>query len=110
MQYLKQGLLNQTVYNRVTAILKLWEKIAENERTLAGLDQERDKIYKAQQQIQGNMGALGQTGKEGAMRVRYVEQLEATEEQLKALAAQEIALKAENEQLQREVETRLKAL
>lgn len=110
MQYLKQGLLNQTVYNRVTAILKLWEKIAENERTLAGLDQERGKIYKAQQQIQGNMGALGQTGKEGAMRVRYVEQLEATEEQLKALAAQEIALKAENEQLQREVETRLKAL
>ncbi len=110
MQYLNQGLLNQTVYDQVTAILKLWEKIAENERTLAGLDQEREKIYKAQQQIQGNMGALGQTGKEGAMRVRYVEQLEATEEQLKALAAREIALKAENEQLQREVETRLKAL
>lgn len=110
MQYLNQGLLNQTVYDQVTAILKLWEKIAENERTLAGLDQEREKIYKAQQQIQGNMGALGQTGKEGAMRVRYVEQLEATEEQLKALAAQEIALKGENEQLQHEVEARLKAL
>lgn len=110
MQYLNQGLLNQTVYDQVTAILKLWEKIAENERTLAGLDQEREKIYKAQQQIQGNMGALGQTGKEGAMRVRYVEQLEATEEQLKALAAREIALKAENEQLQHEVEARLKAL
>jgi len=56
------------------------------------------------------MGALSQTGKEGAMRARYVEQLEATEEQLKALAQRESALNAEIEQLKKEAEARVLAL
>jgi len=44
------------------------------------------------------------------MRARYVEQLEATEEQLKALAQRESALNAEIEQLKKEAEARVLAL
>jgi hypothetical protein len=109
-RYLRQGLIERAVHDQVAELLKLWEKIADNEEELAQIEKERAKIYKAQQQIQGNMGALSQTGKEGALRARYVAQLEASEEQLKALDQREAALKAEIERLKKESEARVQGL
>jgi hypothetical protein len=109
-RYLKKGLMDRETHDRVAELLRLWEKIAENERRLEETEKERRTIYKAQQQIQGNMGALSQTGKEGALRARYVEQLGASEEQLKALSQREANLKAEIERLKREIEERVEAL
>jgi hypothetical protein len=109
-QYLKQGLLDQAAYDRVAALLKLWNRIADNEKRLKEVEQDRQKIYKAQQQIQGNMAALATTGKEGALRAQYVDQLQASEEQLKALAGREAELAAEIERLKQEIEALLKAL
>lgn len=103
--YLRQGLIERGVHDRVVELLKLWEKVADNERDLVQVDKEREKIYKAQEQIRGNLGALAPTGKEGILRARYLEQLEATEEQLKGLAQRESALKAEIEQLKQDAET-----
>ncbi len=108
--YLKQGLLDRKSHDQAAELLKLWAKIADNELRLAELDKDRQKIYKAQQQIQGNMAALSATGKEGALRTQYVDQLQATEEQLKALSQQEAALKAEIERLKQEVDAKLKVL
>ncbi len=68
------------------------------------------KIYSVQQQIQGNMGALSKTGKEGALRARYVEQLEASELELRALAARESDLQEEIEKLKRQIRGRIQAL
>jgi len=109
-QYLDRGLLNRKDYDQMAELLKLWERVAANEKRLAEVEAERQKIYKAQQQIQGNMGALSTTGKEGALRARYVEQLEASENQLQGLARQESDLQAEIERLKGEIEARLKAL
>ncbi len=94
-QYLKQGLLDARAMAALTELLKLWEAIEDQERELTLVEKEREKIYKAQQQIQGNMGALGQTGKEGALRARYVEQLEGTEGELRALSQRETRAQAE---------------
>ncbi len=109
-RYLRQGLIEPNIHEQAVGLLKLWEKIANNEQSLAQIGKDREQVYKAQQQIQGNMGTLSQTGKEGAMRASYVEKLQATEEQLKALAQQESALKAEIERLKQEIEARLQAL
>jgi hypothetical protein len=108
--YLSQGLIERKTHDRIVELLKLWENIAQNERQIGRLDKEREKIYKAQQQIQGNMGALSQQGKEGALRSRYVTQLEASEEELKALARREADLKKENEQLKARIEKQVQAL
>lgn len=107
--YLQQGLIDQKTMDRVTKLLMLWQNIATYEGKLQECEKERQKIYEAQRQIQGNMGTLAQTGKEGTLRSRYVEQLEGTEEQLKALAQQEANLKAEIERVQREIAERLSA-
>ena len=109
-RYLQQGLLDRDAYDKVTDLMRLWEKIADDEKQLKETDQERQKVYQAQQQIQGNMGALSATGKEGALRTRYVEQLEATEDQLRSFDQQEAELRAAIERAKAEVEERLAAL
>jgi len=107
-RYLQEGLLDRAAYDRVAEILGLIGRITENENKIAEADKERDKIYKAQQQIQGNMGALGATGKEGALRARYVAELETGQDRLQALAAEEAEVKKAIERLQGQLEDKLK--
>jgi hypothetical protein len=109
-RYLEQGLIDRRTHADVAELLKLWEKVADGEEALEKVGQERQKVYKGQQQIQGNMGALSTTGKEGALRARYVDQLAASEDELRKLAQRESELEAEIEQLKAEIEARLKAL
>ncbi len=109
-RYLKQGLLDRKVYDQVSKLLMLFDTIADYEKQLKQLEAERDKIYKAQQQVQGNMQALSQVGKEGALRAKYVEQLEATEAQLRELEKREAELKAAIKQVEDEIAARIKAL
>ena len=109
-EYLRRGLINRDVYEQVSKLLRLWEQIADNERRLQEVDQQRQKIYQAQQQIQGNMGALGTSGREGTLRTRYVDQLEAQEEQLQALSREENEKRAEIERLKAEIEKQVAAL
>jgi hypothetical protein len=108
--YLRRGLLEQSMHDRLAGLLGLWEKIAQAEKRLGELEAERQKIFRAQQQAQGNMGALATTGKEGALRARYVDQLAASEDQLRALDKTESALKEDIERLKAEAETLIKAL
>jgi hypothetical protein len=80
------------------------------EKQLEQLELDRQKIYRAQQQVQGNMGALSTSGKEGTLRARYVEQLEASENALQELGRQETGLKSELEALRAESEKRIREL
>ena len=109
-RYLKQGLMDRNAYDQVVKLLMLYDTIADYEKQLKQLEGERDKIYKAQQQAQGNMQALSQVGKEGALRAKYVEQLEATEAQLRELEKREAELKAAIKQVEDEIAARIKAL
>ena len=109
-RYLRQGLIDQRTHDLVAELLRLWEKINANGQLLGEVERERQKIYQVQEQIRGNLGALSTSGKEGALRVRYVQQLEGTEEQLRALARRETDLKAEGERLKEELEAQIKAL
>jgi hypothetical protein len=109
-RYHRQGLLDRKTHDKAAEVLRLWSQIVSNEQRLKELDAERQNIYAAQQQIQGNMGALSTAGKEGALRAQYVDQLAASEEQLRGIGQQEAALKAEIERLKQEVEAKLRAL
>lgn len=109
-RYLKQGLLRQKDLDRLARLLSLWEQIGNNETRLSELTKERERIYKAQQQIQGNMQALGQAGKEGALRAQYVEQLEQSERELKELGQHETQANAEIDRLRQEIDAQLKQM
>lgn len=109
-RFLRQGLLEQKVFDKLADLLHLWEKLAEHERELAQIDKDREKIFKVQQQIQGNMGALGNTGREGDLRIRYVSELETTEEKLRQMSEKEAYYRSQMEQIEAEIQARLKAL
>jgi hypothetical protein len=109
-RYLRRGLIDRQTHDRIAELLKLQQQIANNERRLKKIEQQRQKIYVAQQQIQGNMNALSNTGKEGSLRARYVEQLEDSEQQLAALAREETQLEQEISRLQQEIEAELDSL
>ena len=89
-RFAKQGLLDKQIPDKAAEVLRLWAKIAETAQRLTTLDADRQKAYKAQQQIQSNMGALATTGKEGVLRTQYVDQLQASEEQLRVLSQQQV--------------------
>ncbi|MGC9332940.1 MAG: hypothetical protein ACP5JJ_02245, partial [Anaerolineae bacterium] len=107
---LQQGLLDRGTHNQIAGLLRLWEQIGDLEKQLQEIEQKRQKIYTAQQQIQGNMAALSTTGKEGTLRARYVDQLESSEEQLRVLASQEAEKQAAIERLKSEIEARIKGM
>lgn len=109
-RYLKQGLLNRRAHDQIAKLLMLYDSLADYAKQLTKIEMARQKIYKSQQQIQGNMGALSQTGKEGALRARYVDQLESTEAQLRDLDKQESAIKSNVVQVERDVQARLKSM
>lgn len=106
-RYLRDGLINRATHDLIAEILRLMENIGDHKTRLAAIDQERQKVYEAQKQIQGNMAALSTSGKEGQMRVQYVARLEATEQSLHTLAQEEAKLQAEIKGLEKEIERRL---
>ena len=108
--YLKQGLLSRRDHGAVSELLALWDKIAAHEQRLEALEKERAKIYKAQEQIQGNMKTLDKTGKEGALRASYVDKLEESERQLQTLGREESTLRAEIAKLNQQIEKKIAAL
>jgi hypothetical protein len=103
-------LLNRETHAKLAELLGLWEQISEAEQALKEIDTRRKSIYAAQQQIQGNMGALAATGKEGALRARYVEQLEASEDDLREFAERELALQEKTERLKEQVREKISKL
>lgn len=109
-RYLHQGLLDKERFDKVAELLRLWEQIGDAESRQKEVDQERQQIFKAQQQIQGNMSALGQSGREGTLRTRYVSQLESHEERLREIEVEERRLKQLVEQMKQTVEKKLASL
>ena len=108
--YLQRGLLDRKALDKALKLLMLWDTIRDYEKKIAEVEQERQRVYQAQQQLRENLQALSQTGKEGALRARYVEQLEASDGKLQILAQREAEYTANIEKVKQEIETRLKSL
>jgi hypothetical protein len=109
-RFLRRGLIDQPVYDRVAELLKIWEKIGAKEREIARLNSDREKTYKAQEQVRGAMNVLGQSGREGDMRGKYLDQMAANEDQLAKIAQAEQALRADIDQLKLDAEVFLQGL
>lgn len=107
--FLKKGLLKQPDYETLMELLKLWQQIADLEKTLKDLENERKQIYEAQNQLRNNFKALNSTGKEGEMRAQYIEKLEASERELEALAERTAAVRAEIDAANQAIAARLKS-
>jgi len=109
-QYMNNGWLREDLFGQLDEVLKLWQQIGDNKLRIEEEGKRRQGTYEEQTQIQGNMGALGTTGKEGALRAQYVDKLTVTEERLQAIAQRIADLEAENARLQQQVDEQLAKL
>ena len=108
--YLSSGLIDQRTFNAISDLLRFYDTLDNYKDQLKKLKSERDAVYKSQQQIQGNMAALTQQGKERVLRAQYVDKLEETEKQLSALQQQERALQKNIQQTEDKIEKQLNSM
>ncbi|MCL4301626.1 MAG: hypothetical protein KJ077_38350 [Anaerolineae bacterium] len=109
-RYFADKLLDQKAYEGLKALLDAWAEIARLEKAAADQEQQRGKIYKAQEQAQKNMAVLSNAGEEGKLRGRYVKQLTESEEQLAEVERTVARLQAEIEQKKTRLEQMIATL
>ena len=98
-QYLdKHSLLDKNTQARLKQLLDILAPIGKYDQMVKEIHQERQSIFKAQKQIQGNINALnGKNESENRLRQRYVTQLNDQENRLAQLNQEEKKLKTQIE-------------
>lgn len=109
-RYFADKLLDQKAYDSLRALLDAWAEVSRLEKAIAEQEQQRGKIYKAQEQAQKNMAVLSNAGEEGKLRGRYVKQLTESEEQLAQIDQTVARLQAEINQKQANIERMIAGL
>lgn len=83
--YFKNNWLDEHSFNAIREILKSDERIKDLKKTISDLQSERETIYKRQEQLRANMGALQPTGDEAPLRNRLLGILESAQDRLEAI-------------------------
>jgi hypothetical protein len=83
--YLENKWLDRSLYDKLREILDTIQKIRKAQNDLNRLSQEREQIYRQQEQLRANLGALQPTGQEATLRNRLLKQLETTQDRLDAI-------------------------
>lgn len=93
-RWLRDHLLEQAAFDRIKALLALYDRLAEHEANVRKNEAGRQAIFNQQKVVQGNLGALKEQGEEGKLRDRYVRTLNQLEDQLAQLKASDDELAA----------------
>ncbi len=108
-RYLQDRLLDQATINSLHDVLGLYERLERIAQQYAELEAQRKRIHEQQTQIRGNLDVLGSDGDEGELRTRYITTLAESEDALARLRAEELALRAEEQQRRQELEAYLRS-
>ncbi len=84
--YLENRHLDQQTFDNLRGILDLIATINKARHEIQKLNDERAAIYREQEQLRANLGALQPTGQEATLRNRLLGKLEATQDRLDAIA------------------------
>lgn len=98
--FLDGKVLDARTYAALRGVRELYAEVEAADASLKELGKEREKLFRRQTQIQGNLTPLGQNGDEGKLRSRLVRELDASEDRLREIEteADELhALKSQKE-------------
>jgi hypothetical protein len=84
-RYLENEYIDNALVDDLRGILDAVQSIQDMNQQIKELEQERQSLYEKQDQLRKNMGSLGSSGKEGTLRQRVVDQLEASQDRLEAI-------------------------
>lgn len=106
-EFLRASWLDAGTLQRIRSLLEQRSAIARNETEMARLRNERETIFRREEQLRANMAALGTGGEEGTLRRQIVMQLQSSEDRIGAIDARLDALQSENTQCEATIETEL---
>jgi hypothetical protein len=109
-EYLRQKFLDEPTLRGLEDVLAVYAEIEQKQQRLSQIENERNQIYRRQQQIQASLGPIGRDGEEGRLRARYVQQLGEIENQLNAFSQEERNIQAEIEKLEQRALGKLRDL
>ncbi len=109
-QWLRDKALDQGTYDRLAAILRLYEAIGKRGQEIQKNAMTRQKLLEQQKVIQGNLASLKDSGEEGQLRTRYARSLADQEDRLAALDRSDEDLRKANEQTETEIAAAIKEL
>jgi hypothetical protein len=83
--YLENKWLDKSTYDQLRDILDTIQQMRKAQGKITELEKEREQIYRQQEQLRANLGALQPTGQEATLRNRLLKQLETTQDRLDAI-------------------------
>lgn len=93
-RYLENKYIDNTLVDELREILDTVQSINDMNTQISKREQEQKSLYEKQEQLRKNMGSLGSSGKEGTLRQRVVDQLEASQDRLEAIDREVAELKS----------------
>jgi len=84
-RYLENKYIDNTLVDELRGLLDMVQSINNMNTQISKREQEQKSLYEKQDQLRKNMGSLGSSGKEGTLRQRVVDQLEASQDRLEAI-------------------------
>ena len=108
--YLRNKWLDQALANELQELLQLYAEKQRLQGRLTEIESERNRLMKTQEQARKNMSGLKETGDEGALRARYVRQLNQAEDTLAALDNEYTTIKQEEKMLEQRIRTHIGSL
>ena len=109
-EWIKNEYIDYTLIADLREILDAVQSIHNMNREISELGKERRTLYEKQEQLRRNMGALKQTGKEGTLRERVVDQLEESQDRLEAIDAEVEKLEATITETEKTIDQLIEAL
>ncbi len=92
-KYLDNKYLDDNLLRELVGLLETMQSVKQIEKQIDTLTVEKDELWVKQEEFRRNMKALGTTGKEGELRLRAVNQLEAAQDRIEAIEAEIVTLK-----------------
>lgn len=108
--WLDHRLLDRKAFEQLSAVLSAWSEMRELEAEIRKLDRLQQAAYQKQSKISEQLGVLREGGKEGHLRLRYVEELGAEQDKVNSLEAEKHALQQRVEALRDGARRRLESL
>lgn len=109
-EFMKNRWLDETIIHELQDLLDTFAVIQNAEAEIKQLTTERDTVYKEQEQLRANLGALQAKGAEADLRNRMLNQLASSQDRLDAIAGRIQTLKQQIETAEAKVNTILEQL
>ncbi|MBN1429104.1 MAG: hypothetical protein JXB07_12015 [Anaerolineae bacterium] len=102
--FLKHRWLDQVTFDLLGEMIGQMRAIEETRRLLAKIADEREQIYRQQEQLRENLAALQPTGKEATLRGRILDKLEESQNKLDNNEAREVDLNRQIDEAEQNIQ------